>query len=198
MTNKRFDIIQLFIMILIVLAIQTQLESYVFGSLKPSFVLPRRAVYVVKDDNIMSKRIPLTQSQFATVDDKDYEWLSKYKWCAVWLPSNMSFYAMRKDNKRHTVYMAREILGLIYGDKRQADHIHHNTLDNLRKHLRIVSKQQNGWNRKNPKGYRWHNQANKYQAHIRLNSKFINLGYFDTTETAHNAYLKAKKQYHKI
>ncbi len=148
------------------------------------------------------KRIPLTQGQFAIVDDEDYVRLYQYKWRASWHKHTQSFYAVRKsktkNGKNHTISMAREILGLSRDDKRQADHIDHNTLDNRKSELRIVTRSGNQWNRKNPKGYYFHKANHKYLARIGLNGKGIYLGFFCKAKEAHNAYLKAKKYYHNI
>ena len=147
------------------------------------------------------KRIPLTQNQFAIVDDKNYEWLSQYKWLAVWCQSTQSFYAARnkkKNGKSRTIYMHRKILGLVRNDKKLSDHINHNTLDNRESNLRIVNSQQNHFNRKNVKGCNWSKAKKKYAAYIKINSKQIHLGYFLTYKEAHSAYLKAKEKYHKI
>ena len=144
------------------------------------------------------KHIPLTQGKFAIVDDEDYEWLSRHKWYAQWSRYTNSFYAVRRPSKQRLIYMSREILGLKKGDIRQADHINHNTLNNLKSNLRIVTLQQNHWNNNNPKGYYFHKASNKYLAHIGLNGKRIYLGLFCTTKEAHNAYLQAKNIYHKI
>ena len=149
------------------------------------------------------KRILLTQGQYAIVDDEDFEWLSKYKWCALWNKNNQSFYAVRsKSKKEHgkasLISMARQILRLSYGDKRNSDHINHNTLDNRKSKLRIVSCQQNQFNRKSPKGYYWHKAVKKYHARIKVNGKNIYLGLFVTAKEARNAYLKAKEIYHKV
>ena len=68
------------------------------------------------------KRISLTQGQFTIVDNKNYEWLNQWKWCAAWSRSNQSFYATRstnKNGKQRKIYMARESLGLFYSDKRK-------------------------------------------------------------------------------
>jgi len=76
------------------------------------------------------------------------------------------------------------------------DHRDHNTLNNNIDNLRIVSQQQNQFNRKNVKGFR--KVGNKYRAEIVLNKKTYNLGLYPTKELAHNAYLKAKQIYHLI
>ena len=145
------------------------------------------------------KRIPLSQGQFAIVDADMFDYLNQWKWYAR--KCRNEWYAARKEHfngKQHTIYMAREILGLTYGDKHQADHINHFTLDNRRSNLRIVSHQQNQWNQKNSKGYCWHKASKKYLAQIELNNKVIYLGLFHTTEEARDRYLEAKKLYHKI
>ncbi len=146
------------------------------------------------------KRVKLTQGQYALVDNDKYEWLQQWIWCAIWNKYTKSFYAVRtgkkKNGKRHTIYMAREILGLKYGDKRQTDHINHNTLNNKILNLRIVTQQQNQWNHKRYiKGYCWDKRSGKYRAILRLNNKCLHLGYFPTSQEAHNTYLEAKSHY---
>jgi len=53
------------------------------------------------------------------------------------------------------------------------------------------------WGYGNPKGYCWIERIKKYRAQICVNGKTIRLGYFITAKEAHNAYLKARKKYHK-
>ena len=148
------------------------------------------------------KQIPLTQGQYTIVDDDIYEYLNQFKWYALWNSHTKSFYAVRKEKwkngKWHIIPMAREILGLKYGDNRQADHIDHNTLDNRILNLRVVTCQQNQFNQKNPKGYSWCKSRQKYQAQIRINGKNTSLGRFKTAAEAHIAYLEAKKIHHII
>ena len=78
----------------------------------------------------------------------------------------------------------------------QIDHIDGNKQNNNLENLRIVSNQENQWNRKNTKGYR--KIGNKFYPRILFNNKSINLGCFDTAEEARQAYLNAKEIYHKI
>ena len=47
------------------------------------------------------------------------------------------------------------------------------------------------------KKYCWDRKAQKWQAQIMVNYKQIYLGYFNTPEEAKEAYLRAKKKYHK-
>lgn len=96
------------------------------------------------------RAIVLTQGKRAVVDDADYEWLNQWNWYATKTKSG-NFYANRKiglgGGKYLHISMARQILGLWPGDPLQADHIHHNTLDNRRSELRKCTNQQNSLNR---------------------------------------------------
>jgi len=164
------------------------------------FCVSTLADFLLRDCQM--KQIKLTQNQFAIVDNKNYKWLNQWKWFALWAEGNKSFYAVRmsnrKNGKQYKISMAREILGLTYGDKRESDHRNHNTLDNRESNLRIVTHQQNLFNYKKTKGYCWNETAKKYHAYIGINNKMIYLGLFNTAKQAHNAYLEAKELYHKI
>ena len=144
------------------------------------------------------KRIPLSQGQYAIVDDKVYVKLSKYKWYALWYKHTQSYYAVRNiripNGKRTTECMHRRILGLKHGDNRQGDHIDHNTLDNRRSNIRIVTPSENHQNNRRAKGYT--KRGSKYAAKIGVNGKSIYLGRFNTSSEARAAYLTAKRIYH--
>jgi len=156
------------------------------------------------------REINLTQGQTALVDDADFEWLSKHKWFAKWAPNTQSFYAVRntvgKSGKQRPIYMARKILSLKRGDKRQSDHRNHITLDNRRCNLRVCSNQQNGMNRQKNRTYTgkncssiyrgvsWHKLNKKWQAQIKYNGKKVFLGYFTSETEAAQAYDAAAVQ----
>ncbi len=77
----------------------------------------------------------------------------------------------------------------------EIDHRDRNKINNCIFNLRVVSSQQNNFNRGDFKGY--HQYKNKWVAQIGFNKKHIYLGIFNTEEEAHQAYLDAKKTYHK-
>jgi hypothetical protein len=146
------------------------------------------------------KIIPLTQGQFAIVDDEDFEKLNQWKWYAAYFKNNKSFYAghvMRNSdtNKFHRVMMHRIIMQAQTGQI--VDHINHNTLDNRHCNLRIVSHLQNCLNRKKQEGkecaykgvycVKNKKKANRYRAWFRHK----HLGYFSCPEDAALAYNKA-------
>lgn len=76
------------------------------------------------------------------------------------------------------------------------DHINGDKTDNRLCNLRLVSASENGQNRKNVLGYTKPKQTKKWAASIMVKRKRKHLGYFDTKEMAHQAYLEAKKIYH--
>lgn len=95
--------------------------------------------------------------------------------------------------------IASAFLGLDITDlKIQVDHINGIRNDNRLENLRLVTCQQNHFNRTKARGYSWNKQHRKWQAKIKINGKTQHLGYFDTEESAHNAYLEAKEQLHII
>jgi hypothetical protein len=156
--------------------------------------------------------IPLTQGQWAIVDASDYDWLMQWKWYAKWDGSTNGYYAARNskkvDGKQKTIRMHRQILGLEFGDKRQVDHVFHNTLDNRRfvggkENLRIVNKFEQGYNmgkyKNNTTGYKgvsFHIHKKKYEANIRFNGKQVFLGDRDTAKEAYELYCLAASSMH--
>tara|TARA_R110000822_G_C14890809_1_gene447708 strand:+ start:28 stop:495 length:468 start_codon:yes stop_codon:yes gene_type:complete len=107
----------------------------------------------------------------------------------------LSLEAKRKDYTIHRI-IGFAYLGLDIGNSKiQIDHINRDKLDNKVSNLRIVSHQQNQFNR-NAKGY--YKEGNKYRVKLMLNNKQIYLGRFDTEEEAHNAYLIGKEIHHPL
>lgn len=149
------------------------------------------------------KRIPLTRGQFAIVDDSDFEWLNKWKWCAKLRP-NGQFYAARTTGRRSgkkTIRMHRVIGGAIKGD--QIDHKNGDTLDNRLENLRLCTASQNMCNRgasKNNtlgfKGVSWHKQMSMWRAEIYVRSQCFYLGLYSSAAAASRAYKMASRQYH--
>lgn len=71
--------------------------------------------------------------------DKEDEWATELRW-----HMDSSGYVRRLvtigRKQQRAVFLAREIVGLEFGDRRQADHRNRDTLDNRRQNLRIVDK----------------------------------------------------------
>ena len=150
------------------------------------------------------KKIKLTQGRFAVVDNANFDWLNQHKWQVLNDKGNFraTRRSSRKNGKRHTIYMARQILGLEHGDKRQGDHRDHNTLNNRQDNLRICTNQQNTFNQKSSlrtssrfKGISWHKQRKKWQARIQIDEKEKYLGLFVSEVKAARAYNKVAKEH---
>ncbi len=148
------------------------------------------------------RKIPLTQGKYAIVDVEDYEQLIKYNWGVE--NNHMTRYASRKRLTSDVnclvarIKMHRQIINVPEG--KFVDHINHNGLDNRKTNLRIVSQEQNDWNRRKRRG----NYTSKYKGirkkdgkwHVRISHKKIRLylGAFDDELAAARAYdAKAKE-----
>jgi hypothetical protein len=95
--------------------------------------------------------------------------------------------------------IAAVFLGLDMTDSKiQVDHINGIRHDNRLENLRLVNNQQNQWNRTTAKGYYWNKQHRKWKAQLKVDGKTQFLGYFDTEEAAHEAYLESKAIHHII
>mgnify|MGYP003653473002 CR=1 FL=1 len=79
------------------------------------------------------------------------------------------------------------------------DHIDQDRLNNDIHNLRVVSHVENLWNTK-ARGCSWHKAKKQWVAKIKIHGEKCQrtLGYFDTEEEGHQAYLEAKKIYHQI
>jgi hypothetical protein len=149
----------------------------------------------------MTKRIPLTQGLFATVDDEDFVYLMQWRWYAN--KYGNTFYAVRTTKLpfRKTILMHRVIMNTPNG--MDVDHINGDGLHNVRANLRNCTTTQNLQNTRkrsdNTSGYRgvhWYKARGKWQAYIHVNGERIHLGYFSTAEQAAHAHDEAAKQHH--
>jgi hypothetical protein len=81
----------------------------------------------------------------------------------------------------------------------QVDHIDGNRMNNSIDNLRMVTLNENIFNNLHfVKGYFYNKATGKYHSEINAYGKKYVLGSFNTKEEAREAYLKAKKKYHKI
>jgi HNH endonuclease len=136
------------------------------------------------------KYIELTKGKYAIVDNEDYWYLSKFKWCAV--KHNKHWYAARAigpKGKQKIIFMHRWILNA--PPDLQVDHKNGDGLDNRKNNLRLATHSQNGCNREWPlnnrsgfKGVHWCNRDKVFVARIRYKGVRYHVGTFDTAERA--------------
>lgn len=147
------------------------------------------------------KTIHLSKGETATVDDEDYDILSKFKWCLI-LCSGRKYavHSVFSAGKRRNVYMHRAILwspkGLVI------DHKDGNGLNNTRNNLRATTQRQNLLNGKHEVGISGirgvfpekRSKKNPWIARISINDKTFHIGNYPTKELAQTARLEYEKQ----
>jgi hypothetical protein len=151
------------------------------------------------------KKISLTKGLEAIVDEEDYKYLIKWRWCA-----DKKGYAVRSErrsetgrNYRKMIYMHRVILPHSY---LEIDHADGNVGNNQKSNLRIATHSENMRNRKlqknNTSGYKgvWFNKKRmRFIASIKINGVSKTVGWAYTAEEAGRIYdLFAKKIYGKF
>lgn len=133
------------------------------------------------------KLIPLTKGKFAMVDNEDFDILKGVNW-----------YFDGKYVKNNTLgYMHRYIMNA--KPDLEVDHIYHNTLDNRKKNIRLVTRAQNTANSKHRKecsskykGVCFNKIVKKWVCSLMFKGVVYNLGYFTDEKEAGKAYdLKA-------
>jgi hypothetical protein len=133
------------------------------------------------------KEIILTQGKVALVDDEDYKWLNKYKWCAH---KNKRYWYAKRNSGR--IFMHREIMKTPID--LMVDHKDTNGLNNQRYNLRNCTNRQNlqnGRSNSTNKGTTFDKVNNKFLAQIRVGGRQIKLGRFITEKEAALAYNNA-------
>lgn len=135
-------------------------------------------------------RIHLTKGKEAIIDDEDLELILNHKWHAhIGSNTRTNYYAaaMVKDlstkKRQRQIRMHRLIMNAGVGD--EVDHINHDTLDNRKCNLRLVTHAENMRNKAlqhNNKtgvaGVSFNKSKNKWSAGIGTNGKFKEIGTF--------------------
>jgi hypothetical protein len=143
------------------------------------------------------REIPLSQGKVALVDDEDYEFLMQWVWSAWQSPGGRRvWYAIRNSRKsegpKHRVIRMHRVVASRMGHEGLVDHHDDEGLNNQRHNLRPCTMAQNiaaarydggasGFRGVRQRGKRW-------EAYLKSEGKQINLGRFDTSEEAAQAY----------
>lgn len=146
--------------------------------------------------------IPLTKGYSAVIDSEDYEKVmtAAKNWQANdW---GKTVYAQSRSPADHRVLMLHRVV-MDAPSGMCVDHINHDTLDNRKSNLRIVTKQQNQCNvvkregnSSRFKGVCWNKRAKLWYAYINVYGKRSHLGYYKSEEDAARAYDEASLKLH--
>lgn len=144
------------------------------------------------------KTIKVGISHISFVDDEDYELVSKYEWRCEQYDSKRNPYARYKD-----VYMHDLVLGRDKGSRdSQCHHINHNSLDNRRENLKVVTAAENSRLRtyKNRSksgrpGVTWIAREGNWRASIKVDGTSIQIGSYKDFEKACKAREEAELLY---
>jgi hypothetical protein len=144
------------------------------------------------------KTIPLTRGKVALVDDEDFEWLNRFKWCAHkvgnrWEATReFNLHATNGDSRSYHMTMAVFLIGT--NRKLRIDHVNRNSLDNRKSNLRWATSGQNSVNWWREKSNRYgrgvfKNKYGTFQAHIKPKiDEHYHLGSFKNAKDARDAY----------
>jgi hypothetical protein len=121
------------------------------------------------------------------------------KWSVIPMKNSDSVYVNGRVNKKRLLlhrYLMNDPKGMV------VDHINHNTLDNRKSNLRVVSQKQNQENRKGAqknsksgvRGVYWNIHSQSWHARVKSNGKNISVGYFKNLHDADKAVREARKK----
>ncbi len=141
----------------------------------------------------------------ALIDTCDLEKMQQfpYSWTAKWEPKSHSFYVAGKGKRikgsPRPYYLLHRFL-LDAPKDMVVDHINHDTLDNTRENLRLITRGQNTQNlriyKNNSSGVRgvyWCKRSNIWMARVISNQKYYHIGSFKRIEEAEKAVIEARK-----
>ena len=139
-----------------------------------------------------------TNKQFI-FDADDYEKVSKYHW----YEESNGYIRSSGKKKEDRFHIHRLIMG--FPDGMNIDHINHNTFDNRKSNLRIVTVSQNAMNHvlsarntSGTTGVVWVKSRNNWKSEIKLNGETIYLGSFNKFDDAEKVRKEAEEKYFNI
>jgi|SaaInlStandDraft_4_1057021.scaffolds.fasta_scaffold85231_2 hypothetical protein len=143
-------------------------------------------LFYYKDGNLFNK---ISRSNFA-LKDKEVGWISD---------KNVGYKCVTISSQK---YKLHRLIWIFHNGNIstgfQLDHINGNRIDNHIENLRLVTHQENQWNRVSAKGYYWREKQKRFISQIRVNNEQRHLGSFHNEQEARQAYINAKKELHII
>lgn len=129
---------------------------------------------------------------------------SKVKGAMAGCPTSAGYLRVRADGRLY--YLHRLAFLFVNGrmPPEHVDHINGDVADNRLSNLREVSRQTNMQNRRRARsgnaagliGAQFRRDTGRWHSKIRVGGTYLHLGYFDTPQQAHEAYIAAKRKHH--
>lgn len=148
------------------------------------------------------KQIPLSQGQYAIVDEEDYRLLSEFKWCYRAERDGKSGYAVRHhkvDGRDRLLYLHRQLMSPPEGH--EVIFLNHDRLDCRRANLRVVTKTEarrhhrvRSDSKSGVKGVRRNPDTGTWSAYKYRNDRAYHIGTYYTQEQATTAYEAAMRK----
>ena len=135
------------------------------------------------------------------LDTDLYEQLKKEKIKVSYSNRNWRAYIVKSGKMTYIYNLIWKLLGNDIPEGMVIDHINSNSLDNRLQNLRLVTTQQNLFNKQPSvggsskyKGVSWIKSRKKWKSQIKLDGKTTNIGMFASEEDAKEAYDKKAKE----
>ncbi|WP_416729235.1 HNH endonuclease [Fictibacillus sp. JL2B1089] len=140
------------------------------------------------------------------IDTTDLKRANEFEgtWYAHWSPITKTYYVAGVtpiyNGRRKQLFLHRWLMNVCGG--LVIDHMNHDTLNNCRSNLRVVTMQQNNQNKRinknNSTGFRgvtFNHENQKWRARVQVNKQSLHLGYFNSVSEAAFAVKKARKEF---
>lgn len=164
------------------------------GIKNKGFGKPNRLNKYIQHSDYVVGMATNTKNEFY-IDIDDYEKVKRYSWY-----ENKDGYLMSRINYK-LVRLHRFIMN-VEDSKTIVDHANHNTLDNRKNNLRIVTRSQNNMNKElssnnhsGVAGVMWDKDNMKWMAYITKNYHRKHLGYYENFEDAVKVRKEAEEKY---
>jgi hypothetical protein len=148
------------------------------------------------------QRIPLSQGQFALVDDEDFRLLNDFKWCYRPERDDKQGYAVRHrkvNGKDRLCYLHREILPAPPGH--EVIFLNHDRLDCRRANLKVVNKEEARQHHRvrrdsktGIKGVKYNAESDSWSTFVYRHGHCYHVGTYYSKEAAISAYERELKK----
>jgi hypothetical protein len=137
----------------------------------------------------------------ALVDAEDFERVAALGRWTLKVQKVGPGYAVYNRRGRPSIYMARLVMGLEPGDRREVDHISRDTLDNRKSNLRVCTHAQNRQNTKGHdnctsphRGVSWDKERGKWKVQVKVDGRNRIIGRYADEDEAARAAVAARRE----